>query len=331
MPEFKSSLSGEDRYNFMISLAGYLIRQQGAVELAQVCEAFDLSEDAVKSALSTLNMASAKFESRPEDLFFDVDQDLLEEGIISLSHINAIQGAPRLSTRQASAISAGLQYLASIPEFANHSEIQALLDLLGQARGSASQSSIEVRSGSMGSDIALIRQAIVAGKVIRCEYVNSKGERRQREIEPIQVSSSGQYWYLLGYCPERQAGRNFRLDRMRAVSQIERSISDAARQIDDTDRPTYIADDSDVEVLVEVQPEAYRLIAESQTIEEPKDVGNGAVRAVIKVGHLPNLGRVIARYGGAAKVIEPEAARAAVRAYALRVLGEEQSSLENED
>lgn len=331
MPKFKSSLSGEDRYNFMISLAGYLIRQQGAVEISQVCEAFDLSEDVVKSALGTLNMASAKFESRPEDLFFDVDQDLLDEGIISLSHTNAIQGAPRLSTRQASAISAGLQYLANIPEFANHSEIQELLDLLGQARGSASQSSIQVRSGSMGSDIALIRQAIVAGKVIRCEYVNSKGERRQREIEPIQVSSSGQYWYLFGYCPERQAGRNFRLDRMRAVSQIERSISDAARQIDDTDRPTYIAEDSDVEVLVEVQPEAYRLIAESQTIEEPKDVGNGAVRAVIKVGHLPNLGRVIARYGGAAKVIEPEAARAAVRAYALRVLGEEQSSLENED
>jgi proteasome accessory factor C len=330
MPKLTNSLSGEDRYNFMISLAGYLIRQEGPVSIQQVCDAFLLSEDVVKSAVSTLNLASAKFEGRPEDLFFDVDQDLLEEGVISLSRIDSIEDAPRLSARQASAIAAGLQYLATIPEFTNHDEISELLEILATATSSNS-STIQIQSSATGTDVSSIRQAIVSRRAISCEYVNTRGERRKREIDPLQLTSSGQYWYLFGYCPEHKAARNFRLDRMRSVSVLDREISQSALAIGSEDRPTYISDDSDVEVVIEVEPEAYRLIAESQTIDEPKDVGNGTIRATIKVGYLPNLGRIISRYGGAARVLEPEAARAAVRSYALRVLGEEQSAVEDED
>lgn len=331
MPKLTASLSGEDRYNFMISLAGYLIRQEGPVELSQVSEAFALSEDVVKSALSTLNLASAKFEGRPEDLFFEVDQDLLDDGVISFSRIDSIEDAPRLSSRQASAISAGLQYLATIPEFANDGEIGELSQILAQASGSKALGALEVKQTSLDADFALVRQAIVAGRAIVCEYVNTKGERRQREIDPLSLTSSGSHWYLFGYCPEHRAGRNFRLDRMRSVEILQREVSEEAKAVEPAERPTYIAEETDTEVLVEVQPEAFSLIAESQTITEPRELAEGSVRATIRVGHLPNLGRIIARYGGAAKVLEPEAARAAVRAYALRVLGDEQISVENED
>jgi proteasome accessory factor C len=331
MPKLTSSLSGEDRYNFMISLAGYLIRQDGPVEIRQVSEVFSLGEDVVKSALSTLNLASAKFEGRPEDLFFDVDQDLLEDGIISFSRIDSIEDAPKLSTRQASAISAGLQYLASIPEFSNHDEIKELIDLLAQATGSNTSGSLEVQQSSIDADFSLVRQAIVAGQAIACEYINTKGELRQREIEPLALTSSGAHWYLFGYCPEHREGRNFRLDRMRSVRILDREVSTEAKAVEPAERATYVAEDTDTEVLVEVTPEAFSLIAESQTVNEPREMSEGTMRATIRVGHLPNLGRIISRYGGAARVLEPQAARDAVRAYALRVLGDEQISVENED
>jgi proteasome accessory factor C len=83
-----------------------------------------------------------------------------------------------------------------------------------------------------------------------------------------------------------------------------------------------VAEVTDTTVTVEVTPEAYRLITDFQTVSEPKDVGSGTIRSEIKVGHLPNIGRLIAKYGGAAKVIAPAEAREYVRKYALSALGE---------
>lgn len=320
MPKLSSAISGEDRFNLMISIAGYLIRQEGPVEIDQVAQVFDVDESAVRSALQTLNLASAKFEGRPEDLFFDLDHDLLDEGVISFIRNDSLEDAPKLSTRQASAISAGLQYLASIPDFASSEEIQELLNLLAQAHPSAETMAIEVKAGSPDSVALTVREAIRAGRAISCEYVNSRGERRERKIDPISLTSSGPYWYVFGFCHEQSEGRNFRLDRMRKPSILEQTISATAVAISAVERPTYIAQDSDIEVLIEVEPEAYRLIAESMTTTETSEVTGGRIRATIKVGHLANLGRIIARYGGAARVIEPEIARQAVRVYAEAVL-----------
>ena len=61
-----------------------------------------------------------------------------------------------------------------------------------------------------------------------------------------------------------------------------------------------------------------------------KDVGSGTIRAQIKVGHLPNLGRLIAKYGGAARVIAPVEAREIVRNYALSALGAQSRELDRE-
>jgi hypothetical protein len=50
------------------------------------------------------------------------------------------------------------------------------------------------------------------------------------------------------------------------------------------------------------------------------------------VGHLPNLGKLVSRYGGAAKVIAPAEAREIVKNYALAALGENiVNQIENED
>jgi proteasome accessory factor C len=315
-------LSGEDRFNFMLSLAGYLIRGGGQATLAEIAEHFAIAEDQVESALRTLNLASAKFEDRPEDLFYEVDIDLLDEKIVQFRALAGSPEAPRLTTRQASAIAAGLQYLASIPEFAASEEIAELQEILAAGSGLNGPPAIEVRPGSIDSDAEVIRRAIATEHRISCEYVNQRGELSQRQIDPLRLIPDGQHWYLSGYCHTHQEVRSFRLDRMRAAQILEDEICADAKKVVELDDSTYIAQATDIEVVVEVQPEAYRLITESQTIQEPKDVGSGTIRTTIKVGHLANLGRLISRYGGAARVIEPPEARAAVKAFALKSLGQ---------
>ena len=322
MPKLKG-FNGEDRYNFLLALVGYL-GHRGEVSLDEVSSHFDLEADYIVKALKSLNEATAQvggFEEWP----FYVDIDLLEEGTVALTTAEVIDDVPRLSTRQAAAISAGLGYLASIPEFAGNNDIQDLMRKIstGSSRGAAEV--ISVAPGSIEAGADTLRQAILSNRAITCEYINRKQEKTVREIEPLRIDLENGVWYLRGYCPINQGVRNFLIEHMRAIQILEREISDVASKVGEIEDATYVAAVTDTTVTVEVTPEAYRLITEFQAVNEPKDVGSGTIRAEIKVGHLPNLGRLIAKYGGAARVISPAEARDVVRNYALSVLGEDGS------
>ena len=322
MPKLKG-FNGEDRYNFLLALVGYL-GHRGEVSLDEVSSHFDLEAHYIVKALKSLNEATAQvggFEEWP----FYVDIDLLEEGIVALTTAEVIDDVPRLSTRQAAAISAGLGYLASIPEFAGNNDIQDLMRKIsaGSSRGAAEV--ISVAPGSIEAGADTLRQAILSNRAISCEYINRKQEKTVREIEPLRIDLENGVWYLRGYCPINQGVRNFLIEHMRAIQILDREISDVASKVGEIEDATYVAAVTDTTVTVEVAPEAYRLITEFQAVNEPKDVGSGTIRAEIKVGHLPNLGRLIAKYGGAARVISPAEARDVVRNYALSVLGEDGS------
>jgi proteasome accessory factor C len=182
---------------------------------------------------------------------------------------------------------------------------------------------ISVAPGSIGAGAEKLRQAILKNKAISCEYINRKQEKTIREIEPLRIDLTGGVWYLRGYCPINKGVRNFLIEHMRSIEILDREISDVASKVGEIEDATYVAEITDTTVTIEVAPEAYRLISEFQTVSEPKDIGSGTIRTDIKVGHLPNIGRLIAKYGGAARVIAPAEARDIVRNYALSVLGEQ--------
>jgi proteasome accessory factor C len=327
MPKIKG-FNGEDRYNFLLALVGYL-GHRNEVPLDEVSTHFDLESEYVVKALKSLNEATAQvggFEEWP----FYVDIDLLDEGVVSLTNAEVIDDVPRLSTRQAAAISAGLSYLASIPEFAGNSDIPALMTMIsaGSSRGFAEV--ISVAPGSIEAGAETLRQAILKNKAISCEYINRKQEKTVREIEPLRIDLTGGVWYLRGYCPINKGVRNFLIEHMRSIEILDREISDVATKVGEIEDATYVAEITDTTVTIEVTPEAYRLISEFQTVSEPKDIGSGTIRTDIQVGHLPNIGRLIAKYGGAARVIAPAEARDIVRKYALSVLGEQGNSDQRE-
>jgi predicted DNA-binding transcriptional regulator YafY len=115
--------------------------------------------------------------------------------------------------------------------------------------------------------------------------------------------------------------RNFRLDHMRAATELPVPISLEARDIALEIEEQYITSDTDVEVVIEVESEAFGLLSDFGAEILDSDAKTGKTRATIKVGYLPTLGRVINQYGGAARVISPESARKVVRNYALTALG----------
>jgi proteasome accessory factor C len=314
MPK-SSSLSGADRYNFMLALTGYLInhRQQ---PIEEVAKHFQVTEKELKSAVVTISLSGVG-RYRPDELFF-LDYDLLEEGIVDLSFAPTLESVPRLSTRQTAAIASGLSYLIELVDEADRKEIAELLSII--SRGAAGQKDLPfmVQPELGDSDLGLVRQAVAESRALYCSYINSSGEISNREIEPLLIESRESQWYLRGFCRTNQEVRVFRLDRMREIQLLDTVIDQANRA--SLDDEIYSVSDKDTEVLFEVDPEAFSLIADYKP--DFQISGNESVKVQIPIGQLESLGRIVARYSGKVRVLAPETARKAVLDFALRASGQ---------
>ena len=314
MPK-SASLSGADRYNFMLALTGYLInhRQQ---KLSDLAKHFQVSEKEIKSAVVTISLSGIGM-YRPDELFF-LDYDLLEEDIVDLSFAPTLEAVPRLSTRQAAAIASGLSYLVDLVDPADQHQINELLEILGKGALSSQELPFMVQPNRGDGDLVLVRQAVAESRALTCSYINSSGEVSNREIEPQLLESRDSNWFVRGFCRTNNEPRVFRLDRMRQIELLE-SFEERALPAGDSSQ-IYAIRESDTEVLFEVEPAAFGLIADYKPDYEIS--GNKAVQVKISIGELGTLGRIVSRYSGKVRVLAPETARQAVRDFAQRALGQ---------
>jgi proteasome accessory factor C len=252
----------------------------------------------------------------------------LREGFVSIRYTfsKAIDEVPRLSSRQASALAAGLVYLSSLPGLVDNSEIEELQKILASDDSTEKKKTVLIETVTRDSDLVAIREAMASGFSITCDYLNLRGETTlNRELEPLRIDSQGEVVYLRAWCPVNNDVRSFRLDRMRNAKPTANPISEAALGAELVDE-IYTSSETDTVVTLEVDPEAYSLIYDFKPVEEPESVSKTVKRFKIHVGDVRNLGRVIARFGGAARVISPEIARQSVRDFALNALGERSST-----
>ena len=318
MPK-SSSLSGADRYNFMLALTGYLIsnRQQ---RLSDLASHFQVTEKEIRSAVVTISLSGVGM-YRPDELFF-LDYDLLEEGIVDLSFAPTLEAVPRLSARQAAAIASGLSYLMNLVDTKDQDQIKQLLEILGRGALGTKGLPFMVQPAEGDCDLALVRQAVAESRALKCSYINSAGEITNRQIEPQLLESREANWFVKGFCRSNQESRVFRLDRMREIELLEEF--EERELVNNESDQIYSVRKSDIEVLFEVDPEAFALIADYKP--EFEISGNKSVQVRIPIGQLETLGRIVARYSGKVRVLAPAAARVAVRQFAQRALGQRKAA-----
>lgn len=314
MPK-SSKISGAERYNFLLSLTGFLIqnRQQNLKELAKH---FGVTEQEVRDAAVTISLSGVG-SYRPDELFF-LDYDLLEEGIIDLSFAPTIESVPRLSTRQAAAIASGLSYLESIVEETDKVEIVKLLSILSEGVSTTSELPFKVRVSAPDKELVLSRRAISEERLISCSYINAASQVTVRDIEPISLESNDSIWYLRGYCRSKNEVRIFRLDRMRDISLSEEKLERSEYPEHAASR-FYSFSDKDTEVVFEIDPEGFGILADYKP--DYTVSGDKTVRVAIRIGDISTLGRVVSKYSGKVRVISPEQARKVVFDYSNRALG----------
>ncbi|MGV8968887.1 MAG: helix-turn-helix transcriptional regulator [Microbacteriaceae bacterium] len=305
-----------DKLTFLLALVPYLIECE-RVSVSDAAAHFSVSEDQIIRAVKLIAVSGVPGETgtyQSEDLFDIAWDDLEENGHITLTHLVALDDAPRFSAREAAALIAGLQYLSSLPENADSAAIASLMSKL--TRGSSSEpSQVAIAPTATNGTLSRIREAVETGKRIDINYINSQGVNENRSVDPLRVESVDADWYLRGWCHLRGAVRTFRLDRITSIFVTDLPMGPAAADVE-LPETLFEASADDLVITIEVATSAESLIADYVPDGAVRVQNADTVQTTMRVSHFHGLKRLIAGMPGVATVVGPPEARELVAQWA---------------
>jgi proteasome accessory factor C len=312
----KQELDGQALFDLALSVVG-LVLNEGDRKISELAEIFEVSERAI--------LRSVKAISESEDLtrcetHFYLNYDELEDGWVSFSQgRSSLAGPPQLSKRQLTSIAIGLDYLASLPQFAGNQDLATLR----KSFATSSTAPVQLPANRLLEQIELIQSAISDSMALECEYQNQLGERSERRVDPLRLDFVGKRHYLRGYCHLTHEVRSFRLDRITKLELGETQISAAAKAAV-VPEEVFGQAAQEQSVKISADPEAAEIFWNFPAANEPK-LQDGKLVGEIRIGNLESLPRHIIRYGGMVEVLAPETARDLVREAAQKLLEEEEA------
>lgn len=172
------------------------------------------------------------------------------------------------------------------------------------------------RWGSQSSDqdkFQILKEAIIAYKAIKIDYVNSYGEHSLRVIYPLCLSYRLNAWYVKAYCKERNDFRLFKCNRILKVHILPETFEPMKYPDNAKDDITY--------PLVRLQfssTQAYRIYDEF-TYEQVEKTSNGMF---ITTAHMPIddwLAGYILSFKDQVEVLEPKSLKEVIAKEAKKI------------
>lgn len=158
--------------------------------------------------------------------------------------------------------------------------------------------------------------ALDKGYGIDIVYVNRRGERSERTVEPLSEFTEGSTIYLVAYCQRDGVGKTFRVSAIESA-RINRGVV-VRRTLDDVAAADGRAPDSYQRAIdpalvgvahIEFASAGDLWRQDWPDLDGEKTMVNGAVRASIPLVNEEWVARKIAGYGGRVKVLSPDTLR----------------------
>ncbi|HEX8976955.1 MAG TPA: WYL domain-containing protein [Solirubrobacteraceae bacterium] len=307
-----------ERFARLVTLASILIdagRAGRLLDAAEICTALKVSEQELREDISVLNVVN--FGAGTYVLYAEIHAD----GTIEVDpepYGDSFARPARLLPVEAKALVAAIDLIGEhIPEGSLASVREKVVAALGED---------PVREGlqfaAPGGDdaeiAAEVSRAISTRRLLSFEYYKeNEDEFSTRLVEPYALINGREGWYLASFDPSRGSVRHFRLDRIKSASVTDQSFSprpdvDPARDVDGWPRTGEVPASRRAQVWV--SPERARWAREERPVST--ELQDGSVIVELGFAGVDWLVRETLKEAGDAVVVEPEDARAAVRAAA---------------
>ncbi len=306
-----------ERLSRLLAMVPYLVSRQG-IPLGAAAREFAISEDQLVKDLELLFMCGTPGHM-PDDL---IDAEW-ESGHVYLSNADTIARPLRLGVDEALAMIVGLRTLAEVPGGHDRDAVERTLAKLESAAGeaalAATQVSVEVEGEA--EVLSTARQALTGRRRVHLTYfVPTRDESTERDVDPMRVAMVDGRWYLEGWCHRAEAVRLFRLDRVVTITVLDTPADPPPHAVErDLDEGVFVPSPEDTLVTLELDPPAHWVV-DYYPVEDVQEVPGGTLLVRLRVADGRWLRALALRLGGAARVLEPDAIAAQVRADAEAAL-----------
>jgi proteasome accessory factor C len=329
MPKATPRPTTSDNLLLLLALVPFVL-DRGEVSVEEAARHFGRSENDIERAVELIACAGIPGDNAAYshlDLF-DIDWDLFEsERTITLWNTVALDSKPRFSTREAAALLAGLQYLASHPSYSSRADLDEVMAKLRAGTGEAVPVRIAVGASAVAEHVGILTEAIASQTSITAVYHNKRGESGERTLDPLLLESRDATWYLRAWCHTRQALRTFRVDYMDSVRSTGATQADHSSVVDDISSELFDPSPTDVMVTLRCQAHALPVIADYLPRGFTPPQGDEWVTVEVPFAHYGSLTQFVGAHPDVVTVLGPASAREAVASFAVAALeGYEQVS-----
>jgi len=291
--------SAGTRIQRLLAVLQWAAGKAEGVPIEELCERFGLARAELVKELEMAAMVGAD-SLHYDEMPFEV---IVEDGRVWVRLFSF--GTPlRLTPAEGLALVAAADALVgddASPESPLWRALGKLAALLGIEPGEAVDVDLDPQGGATGR---LLTAAVAAGKRVRVTYWSyGRDVVQTREVDPWLVFAADGLWYLTGLAVDREERRNFRLDRMEAVEQLDVAASPAPAGLVDSVR----IPDRYPQVVLDLPADA-RWVAESFPVVAAEPGDDGRLVVTLAVAGASWLDRLLLRLGPTTRIlrIDPE-------------------------
>jgi proteasome accessory factor BC len=302
-----------ERFARLVTLAGLLIgaaRRQARLSVDSVLDELNVSLGELREDIDVLNVVN--FGGGTYVLYAEIDGDEIE--VDADTYGDNFARPARLLPLEAKALVAAIDLFGDhLPQAGLSTARQKIVEALGH---DPSQEGLEIAPGRDDSEVVrTVNDAIERRRVLELHYYKeNEDEFVTREVEPYQLVSGPEGWYLGCYDLGKSDTRHFRLDRMKEARLTRRSFEPREGTDERLAEQEWLVHGevgSAGVARVWVSPERARWLREERTVVE--ELADEAVVVELPYGSADWLVREILKGVGDLVVLEPADARKAVR------------------
>lgn len=173
--------------------------------------------------------------------------------------------------------------------------------------------------------LTLVERAIEETKTLVIDYVSREGEHSRREILPHLLVYKQNVWYVYAFCTVRGAFRLFKLGRIRAISETEKTFTRIPFRREDVPLNFWQEGEKSLEVAFEIKKEALPFAEEWLGIENIAE-HKGKYIAEVSLPDDDALLQKILSLGSGVKVVSPASLCERVKKAAASIAAEYEES-----
>ncbi|MGK2878943.1 MAG: helix-turn-helix transcriptional regulator [Solirubrobacterales bacterium] len=301
-----------ERFARLITLAGILIgaTHTGAtVSLSQLVVDLNVSKEEIEEDIEVLNVVN--FGGGSYVLFAQIEDD--EISVDNEPYSDNFARPARLLPLEAKALIAAIDLLGEY--FPNDSLLTARKKVVTALGEDPATSGLQIAATQADdSEIAtLVSQAIQGHLLVEIEhYKEDQDSFTKRTIEPYSLMNGREGWYVHSWDREREAPRDFRLDRIKTADVSNETFTVREGMMPDLDgwaRSGTLSTSTSAKIWI--SPE--RAPRAREEYEPSLELKDGAILIDLPYGGVNWLVSEIFKFGADAVVLEPTEARDAVR------------------